>query len=218
MFLTNIITTDITTIYNNKIFPIFSFSGFTFTNKPKANSPTVNPENAAKNVKALGKVSEKQAAKIMAGLRETDPSGVLSREFGKLYGISKGTTGKRGDMAKAMDDMGPRGVLAMRLSEGNKLLGPLHTRSLSQLMATESMQGLSGEQLKEMQQVSRAMYGNWDQLKDAQKTQTAEQKEAAKIAKDGGPIEAGLKAQIDAYGAYIDLFPVDYDPFSGGKA
>lgn len=148
-------------------------------------------------IKKLSQMSEKEIASVTAKLKETDPSGVMTREFGKLYDASKGTTGKMGDMAKAMDDLGPGGTLAMKLAEGNALLGPIHERSLTQLMATESMQGLSGEQLKQMQQVSRDMHGSYKNLQDV-----AASGEIQKL--QGEERTKKQQELLDAYGATVD--------------
>lgn len=114
-------------------------------------------------VDKLSKMSLGEKADLVAKARQIDPTGNLSQQISKLGELARGTSGEMPDMTMAMDQLGPGGVLAMQMGKAVDILGPIHERSMVELMATESMAGISGEQLLMMRKVSEAMYGNWDQ-------------------------------------------------------
>ena len=149
---------------------------------------------------SLSKLSEKEYTKVVNELRHGhDIDGNIMNELDRIRQLSKGASGSLGDQAKALDDMSETGKMAMKMTSimGKKL----HEYSLIQLMGFEEMKGISGTELKSLQNMSREMHGSWETMKemaaDAKTFGIADGEMAEELNKK-------QKSLLDTYGAAVD--------------
>jgi hypothetical protein len=178
-----------------------------------------NTKEQQKNlVAALSKIDEKTAKAMVTELSLSDTG--LAIKLEQLIRVSKGTSGKTGDMVRNLDTLtGSRILLAKVLAtkgvQGKsveKLVGELQT------MGFESISGISGKALTELVTTMKRYSGNWDlmakmdvvRFKNAEKDSAlmeefvASQKETAEkfglVKELNGDI---LKATVDADGNVV---------------
>lgn len=114
---------------------------------------------------AIRKLSQADTRELVARVMEADTA--TGRQLQTLIGAVEGTSGKLGDQAKALDELGPGGVLAMQINSASGVLGArVSEMGAMQLAAFEQMTGYSGEQLHQLQRLDQALYGEWELLKD----------------------------------------------------
>lgn len=142
-------------------------------------------------VKDLAKLDSEEQEKLLAEARLSGNDDLV-RQLSNLMQVTRGTTGKTGEMAKGLGGLDMGGKLSAMLNMAAGVIkAPLHEMSVTQLMAFESMTGISGEQLEILRRVDESMYGNWNKLQEMAKDNKAISEEEKKI-------------QIKAYGAYAD--------------
>lgn len=118
--------------------------------------------------KAIRSLSDAQTRELVAKVMDSDKS--MGRQLQTMIGAVEGTSGKLGDQAKALDELGPGGVLAMQLNSASAVLGNrVSEMSGLQLAAFEQMTGYSGEQLHQLQRLDQALYGEWELAKKSGK-------------------------------------------------
>lgn len=119
---------------------------------------------AAGNVKQLAQVTDKDRASLISALSKQDEA--MARRLDNLIDLARGTSGKIGDQAKALERLGPGGAIVMELNRVKSVLG----KSLDELggvnaMAFQKMTGLSSEQVDYLQKVSRTVVGDFENAK-----------------------------------------------------
>jgi len=116
---------------------------------------------AAAELKKMGELPGKEARALVTQIRGADPA--TARQLETLIGATEGLSGNMGDQAKAMDELGPGGVLAMQLNQAMGFFGkPLSDLGAMQLAAFEQFSGISGEELHQLQRVETQIRGNYE--------------------------------------------------------
>lgn len=156
--------------------------------------------------KILSKLDPKQAAMVTAKMNEKaiaeGKDGIadgLRQKLQTLISISQGSKGGLQNMAKNLDALDMGGKLNM-LRNSMKTMFPgkeIYELSALQLAALESATGMQGEQLQQMRELTQGMDGNFKVLQ-----QTAKEGYKKGISKED--LEKQQKAQIKAYGAYVN--------------
>jgi hypothetical protein len=140
-----------------------------------------------------------QQRKVLAGLRLNELPPDQARAFENLLDVTAALKGGLGNLAKGLGGLDPGAKLGMILNQSfglfEKTVDQLSGKSLA---AFENAFGISGEQLETLRRVSRAVYGQWDSLKDAQKN-------APKMAKEdrdalNKQLASEMGAMVDAQG------------------
>jgi len=165
-------------------------------------------EDRAALIKSLGSMTDKQQAVMLAKIRGQDAD--LARELDKLVDVSRGATGKQGDLVKHLDSLDMGGKLNALMNSAKGLFGKeLYQLSAKQLAAVESATGLSGEALKEMMQISKGLDGQWSMLKSLKGKQVQDPLDATKkiaqeyAGKSAEEIKKAQAAQVKSSGAYM---------------
>lgn len=125
----------------------------------------INVSGGKDLAQGLSKLSEKEYTKLVSELRHGHGiQGETLMELDRIRALTKGSAGSLGDQAKALDDMSETGVLAMKMTS---IMGKgLHEYSLTQLMGFEETKGISGKQLKTLQNMSREFHGAYGALQE----------------------------------------------------
>lgn len=125
----------------------------------------INVSGGRELAEGLSKLTEKEYTKLVTELRHGHGvQGEVLNELDRIRALTKGSSGALGDQAKALDDMSETGNLAMKMTS---FMGKsLHEYSLVQLMGYEEMKGISGEQLKTLQNLSREFHGAYGALQE----------------------------------------------------
>lgn len=115
-------------------------------------------------VKMMAKISEKDRASLLAGLRTTDED--LARRMEAFIDVAKGTRGDIASQAKALEGLGPGGKLVMELNRMQAVIGkPLDKMNMFEKMAYQQQTGMSSEMIAQMERVQRAVTGDFDMAK-----------------------------------------------------
>ena len=153
-------------------------------------------------VKKLSKLDANNQKMVIARINKTDAG--LAQSLTNLIAVSKGTSGKTGDMAKAVDELSTGGKVVMELNSTRAVMGKsLHElTSITDLMAAQEMTGMNRQQLEQMQRVGNAMEGNLLVLRE-------DKSELAKIRSNGEDTATQdkkildfQKQQVKEYGAF----------------
>jgi len=159
---------------------------------------TVDFKDSKQLVKDLGGLSAKDQTRLLAEARQSGDEDMV-RALTNLTMVAQGAKGGTGNMAMNLGGLDMGGKLMMSLQQGMAVLKkPLHLiKDPEQMMAFESITGVSGEQLEQLKRVSQAMSGNRDSLEALRSDEaryagmTTMERKAAQI------------AQVKAYGAYV---------------
>lgn len=148
------------------------------------------PEGQREVIKKLSALSPKKQAELIAQVR-SEGGDEMARQFSKLVDISKGTTGRLGDMAKSLGKLDFTGNFVASLKQANAVIGkPLSEMSAMEQAAFEQITGISGEQREMLSEVSRMLEGNKaildQELELAKKRGEISQKQQAELAKKFG--------------------------------
>lgn len=116
-------------------------------------------DNFLEQFRAL--TSEQQREVIAAtSRRDSDFARQLSNMTHLFNSVDQGVTG----MAQGLEQLGPGGVLAMRLAQIERFVGPIEDLSGMDRALAEQVSGLSGEAFTQFQRVATGMRGNFDEL------------------------------------------------------
>lgn len=119
----------------------------------------------ANALKALSGMSAQEQRRLISQVGQTDDA--AAKQLQTLVGLTQGMTGKLGDQAKALDELGPGGTLAMKLGQSEKFFGKgVSELSGNQLAAFEQFSGISGEQLHQLQRLDERMRGDYELAKE----------------------------------------------------
>ena len=149
-------------------------------------------ENAERLAGVMGKLTNNEREKLVGELianKNFNRDNV--RQISSLISLGRAASGNQEDMAMAMNELGPGGVLYMQLKAANKVLGAntkIHDLSLTQAMALQSMEGYSREQIKKLQEISVQSHGSWTKLQEMY---------------NSGNIDMSNEDMVKAFGAYI---------------
>lgn len=116
----------------------------------------------------LGRMSEQELRKVVAGFEATDASS--ARQLETMIRLAGATKGGLGNLSKAMDELDMGGKMALMLQTLGDV--PLSEMSARQLAAFENYAGISGEQLKQLRRLDSRLRGQFDILKDAKEKGT----------------------------------------------
>lgn len=115
-------------------------------------------------VAMLAKISAEDRRSLVSSLSRVDEN--LSRRLEGLIDVSKGTTGKIGDQAKALENVGPGGKLLLELRRMQQVIGkPLDKMSGIDKMAYQQMTGASSEQIAMLERIQRLALGDFENAK-----------------------------------------------------
>jgi len=123
------------------------------------------------DVKALGKLSEKQFAKLLAKTyaAEGKTQDLAKQQLQTLYTISKGTKGTTAALAASLSGLSKSGEIAMELASGQALLGGKSLAEAAESpalrMFLEKEMGMSGEQLEQNIRIERALREEFESMK-----------------------------------------------------
>lgn len=152
-------------------------------------------QNANAISKALGGLNAKQLTDIKGQLIKSEEFPRESvKKITALVELGQAAKGDRVAMARAMNHLGPGGVLQMQLKAVQGVLGTtkkFHEMStFEELKALEDVGGFSAEQIERLKEISSQAHGSWGQLEDLKKL--------------GYQGEANAIKQVKQFGAYID--------------
>lgn len=123
------------------------------------------------DVKALGKLNEKQFQELLRATYATDAKTqeMAKQQLQTLYTIAKGTRGGTGNLAASLGALSKTGEIAMELAQGQALLGG---KTLAEAasdpvlrMFLEETMGMSGEQLEQNVRIERALREEFENMK-----------------------------------------------------
>lgn len=140
----------------------------------------------------VGSATTGQREKLSKYLTDQGKDGQkLLKHVDRLIDLQKGANGGVLAQAKALEQLGPGGKLAMQL---NTYMGkPFHKLSNLQLIAAEKQFGIDREQRMELVKISRNMEANWKAIQDG---------DEATLKKFG--LTKGPKGITDAAGNKVD--------------
>ncbi|MCH8517574.1 MAG: hypothetical protein LAT68_14725 [Cyclobacteriaceae bacterium] len=92
--------------------------------------------------------------------RDSDFARQLENMTHLFNSVDQGVTG----MAQGLEQLGPGGVLAMRLAQIERFVGPIENLSGMDRALAEQVSGLTGEAFTQFQRVASGMRGNFDEL------------------------------------------------------
>lgn len=115
-------------------------------------------------LKAISGMSAQEQRQLISQVGQTDDA--AARQLQTLVGLTQGMTGKMTDQAKALDELGPGGTLAMKLAQSDSFFKKgVSELSGVQLAAFEQFSGISGEQLHQLQRLDQRMRGDYELAK-----------------------------------------------------
>lgn len=169
--------------------------------------------------------AQEQLGNLTRGLNDQEMSDILSRvrlnvgslgndgdamvrSLENMISVQRGASGSFNDMVTNLDALDMGGTLNMLLGSGAGLFGgkQLHELSAMQLAAIENSTNLSGEQLQQMREMSRAMHGNWNEAQRIARAteKTAEAQDFSRLGLEQTQHTAGMsKADVEALGRYM---------------
>jgi len=145
----------------------------------------INALSADKQTMLLGKLNAQNAD--------------LGRNFNNLLDSTRGMSGDMGDMMIAMNNLGPGGVLTMKLTQAENMLGDISGWERDQLFAAEGMLGLSQKQIFELRQLDKSSEASFKYL------QGDEARQERLNAVLSGTFEEYQVRMLTEMGGYIDL-------------
>jgi len=117
----------------------------------------------------LKKLKPEEQTKLIAKVNIHNAG--MARQLENVVQISKGSTGKLGDMALHLDSLDLGGKMQYALTQASALFKkPIHELGAIQTAAFANATGMGMEQIKQLRRVSRRMDGNYKVL-EAQKTE-----------------------------------------------
>jgi hypothetical protein len=122
--------------------------------------------------KKVGSMSSDERGMLQEKLRQTGSAGAgLSRSLRDVGTLGKSFRGDLGGAQAARSSAGAGATLFLKLNEMNRLLGPLQdidTTDMKRMMAFEQQTGISGEEVRKLQETGLAMEAKFRLMQEAQ--------------------------------------------------